>query len=269
MCVVSHLVWSLVGASAYLGAIAGATGGVLDIGLVFPRQNETYAPMERFPFVFALQNAKLAENLRPLIELNVLNASMSMLDKVVDREFDLIWANYSTEPYFVYGFADFRIEGPLRLLWKAWWRNCDESGDEVSIVSNSSDRFVVNFDIRQGAPTADVVATTAEEDTCPGLTIEVTDKTHDVPEPLSGINKQWGMCAVVASSSPTPTANPCRVKIDEATVESMKATELERWCRKAYPPPDCPEKDQAVQKLAIAGGATFAAVLGVAAFLFA
>ncbi|KFA71137.1 hypothetical protein S40288_10932 [Stachybotrys chartarum IBT 40288] len=143
MHLISHAVWCL-------------------MGVVFPRQNETYAPMERFPIVFALQNAELAKHLQPLIKLDVLNGSMTMLDKINERNFDLEWANYSSEPYLIYGFMDFEIEGPLKLLWTAWWRRCDESGDEVRIISNSSDQLWVDFDIREGAQKADLVAATAE-----------------------------------------------------------------------------------------------------------
>ncbi|KEY72266.1 hypothetical protein S7711_00265 [Stachybotrys chartarum IBT 7711] len=269
MHLISHAVWCLMGASAYLGFITYAANGVLDIGVVFPRQNETYAPMERFPIVFALQNAELAKHLQPLIKLDVLNGSMTMLDKINERNFDLEWANYSSEPYLIYGFMDFEIEGPLKLLWTAWWRRCDESGDEVRIISNSSDQLWVDFDIREGAQKADLVAATAEG-TCPapvGVAVNVTDKTHDVPEPLSGQNIQYGTCAVVASSSPPPTSNPCRIRIDRATVESMEANELARRCRRLNPPTDCPAEDRAVQQLAVAGGATLAAALSVAASL--
>ncbi|KZL88324.1 hypothetical protein CI238_08249 [Colletotrichum incanum] len=272
MYLVSHTVWSLLGASAYLGAIANSADGVLDIRMVFPRQNETYAPMEKFPIIFALQNANLAKHLQPLIQLDVLNGSMTMLDKVNERMFDLQWANYSSEPYLLYAFMDFETEGPLKILWAAWWRHCDESGDEVRIISNSSDKLWVDFDIKEGAQKADLVAATAKEEKCPahvGVAINVMDKTHNVPEPLSGQNKQYGTCAVVAPSSPTPTSNPCRVKIDKATVESMEANELDRRCRRLNPPANCPEEDQATQQLAVGGGATLATALGAAAFLLA
>lgn len=272
MRIVSSAIWSLVGASAYLGATANAADSVLDIGVVFPRQNETYAPMERFPIVFALQNAELATHLKPLIELAVLNGSMSMLDKVNERTFRLQWANFTSEPYLVYASLDFRIEGPLKLLWSAWWRKCDESGDEVRIVRDNSTNLWVDFNIEEGAQQADVVAVTAREEECPahvGVAINVTDETHEVPESLSGVNELSGTCAVVDSSSPTPESNPCRVQIDNAAVESMEAEELEWRCSSVNPPAYCPEEDHALQQLAVAGGAIFAAVLGVAAFLLA
>lgn len=272
MRLISRAVWSILGASACLGAIANAVDDVLDIGVVFPRQNETYAPMERFPIVFALQNAALADNLKPLIEFVVLNGSMSMLDVVNERTFRLQWANYTTEPYLVYAFLDFRIEGPLKLLWSVWWRKCEQSGEVVEIIRDNSTGLWVDFKISDGAQQADLVAATAREEQCPahvGLAINVTDETHDVPEPLSGVNTLHGICAVVGSSSPTPDSNPCRVRIDRAAVESMEAEELDRRCGSLSPPADCPEQNHGFEQLAVAGVATFGAVLGAAAFLLA
>ncbi|KAL2285878.1 hypothetical protein FJTKL_07577 [Diaporthe vaccinii] len=139
-------------------------------------------------------------------------------------------------------------------------------------MRDNSTKLWVDFSIEEGAQTADVVAATAREEECPahvGVSINVTDETHEVPEPLSGVNELSGTCAVVDSSSPTPESNPCRVQIDNAAVESMEAEELERRCSSVNPPADCPEEDQALQQLAVAGGAIFAAVLGAAAFLLA
>lgn len=49
----------LTGVAAGLGAIVSASG-VLEVDLVFPH-NDTYAPTEWFPIVFAFQNAELAQ----------------------------------------------------------------------------------------------------------------------------------------------------------------------------------------------------------------
>lgn len=273
MHLVPHTVWSLVAVSAYLGAIGNAADDVLDIGIVFPRQNVTYAPQERFPIVFALQNAELAKHLQPLIEIYVWDANNTMLN----WKEDLVWANYSTEPYLVYAFPDFETESPFKLRWTASWRKCDKGRDvfgdeEVIITWNNTRKFWLDFNLKQGAQKADLVAATAKEETCSpgfGVALNVTDETHDVPE-LSSLESYYsGTCAVVASSSPTLTSNPCKVNIDKATVESMEANELERRCSRLYPPPDCPEEDQAIQHLAVAVGATFAAAFGAAAFLLA
>ncbi|KAA8649670.1 uncharacterized protein ATNIH1004_002341 [Aspergillus tanneri] len=57
----------LVGVAVGLGAIVGASG-VLEVDLVFPR-NETYAPTDYFPVVFALQNAERARYLKSQLKL--------------------------------------------------------------------------------------------------------------------------------------------------------------------------------------------------------
>lgn len=61
MHLVSHAIWSFVCLLACLGSVVNAAGE-LEIGVVFPR-NETYAPTDNFPIVFALQNAELAKHL--------------------------------------------------------------------------------------------------------------------------------------------------------------------------------------------------------------
>lgn len=277
MHLVSRVVWSLMGTLACFGAFGKAAAGVLDIGVVFPRQNETYAPMERFPVIIALQNAQLATYLNLLVQFNIYNGSMTMLDSIDGREFDLQsanYTNYNTEPYLLYAFMDFRNEGPLKLRLEAWWRQCDMSGEEVSITTDNRTNLWVDFDIREGAQTADLVSATAQEEACPthvGAAINVTDETHDVSVFNQGNRHLTGNCSVVDSSTPTPDSNPCRVRIDEAAVESIEAEDLERRCSSEIwnPPPECPKKDQGLQQLSVASGATFVGVLAAVAFLLA
>ncbi|TKW48260.1 hypothetical protein CTA1_12966 [Colletotrichum tanaceti] len=58
---------------------------MLDISLIFPHQNKTYTLMQRFPVIFTLQNAKLAKHLKPIVNLNVLNRSMTMVEIINER----------------------------------------------------------------------------------------------------------------------------------------------------------------------------------------
>lgn len=279
MHLVSHTFWSLVGALAYFGPIANVAADVLDIGVVFPRQNETYAPSERFPVIIALQNAQLATHLTPIITFEVLNGSMTVSDKVGGGEFDLKWANYTNytdRPYLLYAFRDLRMEGPLWLGFEAVWRMCNQTREgELYITTNHTERreLWVDFAIREGAQTPDLIAATAEEAECPphvGVAINVTDETHDVSyNPVR--QRLKGTCSVVDSSSPIPGSNPCRVKIDQAAVESIEAEDLEWRCtHQGWDLVEgCPEKGHALQQLVVAGGVTFAAVLAAIAFLIA
>jgi hypothetical protein len=259
MRLVSRACWSLGGSLACLGAVVNAAG-VVDIGVVFPRNNETYAPTDKFPIVFAVQNAELAKHLRPSIYSLIRNGSR--LEGVFGYLIrDLTYANYSSEPYFAYSYENIDTEGRHLLSFTISWQSCDESGDQVAILSNTTS-FGVNFNIKRGAQEVDLVAATANEETCSakgGVAINVTDEIHDVPAVW---RQPAGTCAVLASSSPTPTANPCRVKIDAAVAASMSASWHAELCKLRNPPADCP-KENSVQQLAVAGVANFAAAFGV------
>ena len=103
------------GASAYLGAVVRAAG-VLDIGLAFPRANETYERTNDFPIVFALQNPKLAEYLKPTIWFRILNMTGD-IETLVDSTHELNWTSASEDdPYSLWGHLRVEGEGRLRLL---------------------------------------------------------------------------------------------------------------------------------------------------------
>ncbi|KAL2132723.1 hypothetical protein VTI74DRAFT_3433 [Chaetomium olivicolor] len=182
MHLVSHAaVWFLVGTLACLGAVNAA--GMLEIDVVFPRSNETYAPTEYFPIVFALQNAKLARHLEPIIYSFVRNGSD--LETFGDGRHDLTYANYSSEPYFVYHHENITTEGPYELFTTAVWQSCNKSGDQVSILGNDIN-FSIHFTIKRGGQEVDLVAATANDKTCSaenGVAINVTDETYEVPPP--------------------------------------------------------------------------------------
>jgi hypothetical protein len=263
MRLVSRACWSLLGSLACLGAVVNAAG-VVEIGVVFPRNNETYAPTDKFPIVFAMQNAELAKHLRPSIYSLIRNGS-HLEGAFGHSTRDLTYANYSSEPYFVYHYESIDTEGPHLLSFAISWRSCDEGGDQVTILSNTTS-FGVDFTIKKGAQEIDLVAATENDETCSakeGVAINVTDKTHDVPV----VWKQpAGTCAVLASASPTPTANPRRVKIDAAVAASMSASLHAALCKLGNPPADCP-KENAVQQLVVAGVASSAAAFGAIGFL--
>ncbi|KZL64738.1 hypothetical protein CT0861_12047 [Colletotrichum tofieldiae] len=212
-------IWSLVGATAYLGTIASAAS-VLYIGLVFPRSNETYELTDEFPIVFAFQNASLSKHLEPSVWFQILNSSNFDWNVIGDTRFQLSSANFSddgSEPYFL------------------------RAHREID----------------------------ADDEECPdqGLALNLTDETRKIPTHPTPRRKGPDTCAVLASSSPTPTANPCRVKIDQAVIESMGAVDVEKSCSVLSPPAECPGTDQAVRSLAIANVVSFAAVLGAGTLL--
>ncbi|KAJ5219643.1 hypothetical protein N7468_008847 [Penicillium chermesinum] len=196
-----------------MGTIINASN-ILEVDLIFPR-NETYAPAELFPIIFAIQNPERARYLTP-------------------------------ELTYVHGF---------------------ESDPETAyMISNYSTRST-SFTLQSSAPKVDLVAGTAKE-TCPteyGITINVTDKLMQVPLEVSWT---WGSytnntCAVVASSGPTPTSDPCRVNIDKTIAASMEASLHTSLCNSLDPPSYCvDDKESAAQQVAVAGISCLLAAIG-------
>jgi hypothetical protein len=263
---------------ACLWAVVDAAG-VLEIDLLFPR-NETYAPHTRFPVIFALRNPHLAQHLRPEINWVILNASRSDPTSVrlADGKHRFFWTNETTqEPYFLYHFPNLRShEGPVHLGWWANWISCNLSSSEPAFEVGETELLTLNIDftVKSGGQSVDLVAATArnDEETCaqPGVAINVTDETRWVPDdPLDIHDYGDETCAVLASSSPTPTANPCHVEITSAAAESIWASLAADWC--LYKPAndtsfDC-AKYNAAERLTVAGVACLAAAFGAVGYL--
>jgi hypothetical protein len=268
---------SLVVLLACLTTVVEAAG-VLEIDVVFPR-NETYAPSRWFPVVFAFRNAQLAQHLRPRIVWSIRNASNLLQTAPEGRSHDLSETNWtSQEPYFVYHFADLEAyEGRGQLFWWANWVSCDLSGSEPAFKVNVTEpsQRSLEFTIKSGGQAVDLVAATANNDaTCaqPGVAINVTDETRwvsDVHLEAQGYGDLT--CAVLASSTPTPTANPCQVEINSAAAASMWASLTARRCQSrgandTLAGLDCPT-DNGAERLAVAGVACLAAALGALGYL--
>ncbi|KAH6620180.1 hypothetical protein C7974DRAFT_426380 [Boeremia exigua] len=258
---------TLVGASGYLPAVAIAAS-VLDIGLVFPRTNVTYSPSDVFPIVFAAQNSKLAEHLKLSIWYQVLNMTGD-IDLLVDSIHEFDWISASEhDPYLLWSPLRLGGESKLRVLWNLHWTSCNQTQQEVILTRNSTDNFLVDFEIKASGQEVDIVAATNNNGNSAnclngGVGIDVTDKTLEAATELLAHET----CAVLNSSSPTPISNPCKVKIDKATVESMAAVDLEKNCRGFNQPSECPKSGLANHRFAIAGVSTVAAAFGAALFL--
>ncbi|KAL8364560.1 hypothetical protein RB595_003716 [Gaeumannomyces hyphopodioides] len=271
-------VWSLAGAAACLGSMADAAG-VFDVGLVFPRANETYEPAEEFPFVWALQNARSAGLLQPEFGFRLVNQSNRSAEALAVDVFQrhLNLSDFADkESGLVLFWTHVRLdgEGPVGMLWSAHWLECKAKppgrpDDRSDTSVNRSSTFAVDFSLKKGGKKADLVAATAANaGECPdrGFALRVTDKTEDV----RSFNYPDSRCAVVDSSSPTPPANPCRVKIDEAVVASMEATAFKTKCSMTWGKPDnCPKEDHAMRQFATAGTAALSAAFGALYFAVA
>ncbi len=268
MRLLSRATWSLAVFLTSLGAIVDAAG-ILEVDLLFPRKGETYAPTDSMPVVFAFQNAELARYLNPVITYYL--QRQSPYGDVKAYEHDLRWTTNLAghEPYFAYTFFNnFTTQGNWRMSWDLFWQSCDEHAGpyDRNIIGNFSGD-IVEFTIKNDGRAVDLVAATTNNGTCPreyyGVAINVTDTTMSVKPEVNWRGNDT--CVVVASSSPTPTADPCRVKIDSDIAASMFAA---KSCHSLNPPADCPSESVA-QRMVVAGVACLAAAFGALGFLLA
>ena len=265
----SRVSWSLVASLACFAVAVNATdGGVLEASLVFPR-NETYAPTDSLPIVFAFQNAELAEHFNFDLYYTIRNATDIWSNETVSFFQNLEWANLSSaEPYFASTFYrdKFLVEGRWELLWQLTWGACREEDAIMRAPPRVSNMTLggIDFTIKRGAQVMDLVAGTANDKPCtegPGLAVNVTGEVKHDP--------RNNACAVVVSSS-TPTPNPCRVSIGSATAASISASYTARACNVnvTFPPDFCPTKeDSSSERLVVAGMVSLAAVFGAFGFL--
>ncbi|CAG8893423.1 unnamed protein product [Penicillium egyptiacum] len=264
-------------ASWLLAACMGTTinaSNILEVDLVFPR-NETYAPTEWFPVVFAVQNPERARYLNLGLEYILWNLDDS--NDVRPFTHELRWANWTDKnPYLAHEFTGmFRNEGRWKVTWTLMWESCNEYAfenhrDVRNMISNMTS-WSTWFTTQSTAPKVDLVAATANK-TCLGqygMAINVTDKTMQVPQGVtwSGGGYTNDTCVVVASSTQTPRPDPCRVDIDKTIVASMEASLKNRLCNWLDPPADCPKDDKnAGQQLAVAGVSCLLAAFGALGF---
>lgn len=255
--------------AACMGNIINASG-ILEVDLVFPR-NDSYVPTEKFPVVFAFQNAQRARYLNPSIQFLIWNLQTDDTSLTLSHEFG--WKNWTEDTYLAHKVMSFPDrEGRYKVSWTLYWASCDEDTFEnpdrmPRMIHNFTTTWATYFTIDNSAPKVDLVAATANK-TCPGeygVTINITDKTMNVP-----LSVQWSgragnndTCAVVANSTPTPTPDPCKVHIDKAAVASIEASVTARICRgiglQDY---GLKEEKNAATHLAVAGVSCFLAVVG-------
>ncbi|KAK0623974.1 hypothetical protein B0T14DRAFT_536659 [Immersiella caudata] len=238
--------------------VAVAAPGILEIDLIFPR-NETYAPMKLFPIMFAVKNAALAKQLSIGINLFIRNGTA----------FD------SSHTMFT-NILRLEVEGCYNLFATPTWVSCNSSSGPAQPMVNSTN-FNHFFTIKKGAPELDLVAATSDETACstqaapqPRVDSIVTDQSRDYPAdegPAFPDKYLAGTCAVLDTSSPTPTAEPYRVKMDSAATASISAVVRDLLCRGLKPPADCPKPNDAARPLAVVLAAGLGVVVGAAGFL--
>lgn len=254
-------------ACAWLVGVAATSSGILEGHQVFPL-NDTYAPMEYFPLIFAFKNSELLQFTAPWISFQIWDRDNNT-DTVITGSFDLSWKNFSIgDPYFAYhGYKHFNREGRWALVWQLVFTTCAEEPDMFTskkYINNGTEGFV-HFTTNNSAKQVDLVAATdngGSSDNCPinAISLNVT-KTRKVP--TRGWDGTGETCAVLASSSDIP--HPCGIKIDATSASSISAS-ITAWynCESTPRRIDCPienDKEDGTARTMVAGIALWVATM--------
>ncbi|KAJ5775863.1 uncharacterized protein N7511_000874 [Penicillium nucicola] len=197
---------------------ASATSGVIEVDLVFPR-NETYAPSTQMPVVFAIQNPHLVAPLNMRI-MYLITPPRDYINASSPSEFNMNSTSSSdSNPYFLYNTADSaRTEGTWELTWFVEYGRCTGSSGDIMFYPSNSTIDSMIFTTKSGAAKADLVAASAEETCATGIAAWNVTGAMDVE------GARWGgydTCAVVSEKSPWATVDPCAVKFDTAIASNI------------------------------------------------
>jgi len=199
----------------------------VEVDLVFPR-NDSFAPGQYLPIVFAIQNARAAPGLLFQLNAALYRDGANGTSTFIGNQ-GLTRTNYSTtsgtEPYFVVLTTNITnsTEGRFGLLWEVMTTNCSATLVEDQSPHNPTaqlSRFsnVTWFTLRNDARPPSLVTT---PESCP-VSMKAFNVSSTVPvqrEP--GNSWEDPVCAVLGDTPPQPS--PCAVKIDSTVASSLSA----------------------------------------------
>ncbi|ROW04030.1 hypothetical protein VSDG_00884 [Cytospora chrysosperma] len=228
---------------AYAGMSATQTTypTTVELDLVFPRDN-TYAPTELMPLVFAVQNSQAASSLGLTIDWQI--GRIGSADNLSFSGFwDLTSTNYSSDPYYIFTYTPLlnETEGDFKMLWYVYAANCSSSGStDPSFWSGNK---YVTFTLQNGAQQPDLVAATGPE-TCATMPNQTFNVVETLPQQIDPGESGRNSCAVLAE--PSPTANPCAVPLGTAQASSISAGITASACAGSHPDltTGCPQPSQ-------------------------
>ncbi|KAF5629024.1 uncharacterized protein FTJAE_8663 [Fusarium tjaetaba] len=255
--------------------------GILDFGLVFPRNESTFVPSLMTPFVFSFRNPELIPILQPYAIYkiyNYSNTSQFIFDGRLDSRQVNISANHDPHLEVLYHrYLD--LEGKWLMTLTTGVRNCVEDryhyyNDSHYIDSNYTTTNIT-FTTKGPSGQVDLVAETSDKN-CSypvGLTIDVQN-TIKVPE---GDISADEMVAEVCAVEPLVTRADKCVAVPPAAASSIVAEMTWRVCGSIANRSEIPEswgckpldwKDDSIGVRIASGGTTLVAfLLGALAYI--
>lgn len=203
----------------------------VELDLVFPRENETYAPMAFFPFVWSVQNAAaglpdgfgvywyLYPNSSLDWTLSGYKSTPSPYVTSSEGDADVpdhIMHNTTASPFLFIDSLQYMQNSTTK--WLLGW--------EISFVGNcslnspipkrwSSGLIYIQFEIALGGKLPDILT---EPATCP-----TNPLTFEVQGTMSNMYVNLPQCLILSPEDKFPLGNPCAFEVDEAVAASVTA----------------------------------------------
>jgi hypothetical protein len=237
----SHTVWLLLALFTYW-ASAQTFPSIAEVNLLFPR-NDTYAPTVLMPVVFAIQNPPVAAPLNLALEWYLYQLTSSNITEAGNGFIIKSYLSASNPgPYYEYSsfYNLTTAEGTWLLFWVLSSDNCTQFPANASSIPGWLQGNKLIFTTKNGAQATDLVAATAD-DVCASAE-SFTFNVTGFEKVLVGSGNSVTTCAVVASTLPTPSPNPCAAQLNAAGASSILASLTANACSSPTPLVSCPVK---------------------------
>lgn len=218
---------ALLGLLALKPCVVQAAGGIVEVDLVFPR-NETYRT-GNIPILFAVRNSPLAVPMTIHIGWTLWETSPNKL--LTDSGIRELHCDElgKTDPFFTVERANpaktTDAEATWVLLWSVQSQNCTAAGG----VSQLGQSQQLAFTTKKGAQEPDLLQGKAACARSPGITFNVTDTIG-----IAGSsNYGRASCNVLAPGDP-PAADVCALELGPAVAATMSERPMDpHWCSSA------------------------------------
>lgn len=251
-------IWTTCTIAACLGGLTAAaendTFGFLEMDLVFPRNDATYAPFSEsyMPAIFAFQNftdtLRLANAFRPRLSYSIWDRNNES-NIVKKADFDLwgyLVSSYQPNKLWYEHHNIAGVEGTWQMNWTARWHTCE--GGAENFTSTQS----IVFSTKSSAGDFDLVAATNNQTRC------AKADGMGVAWNISAMRGKPGdMCAEMSTQVATPT--PCKIRVDPAEAGRIWRNAPET-APSARPTPS-PEVQSGADKLFVGKTASWLALL--------
>jgi hypothetical protein len=212
----------------------------LEVDLIFPR-NDTYAPTVLTPVVFAVQNPQ-GLDLHLTVDWSIIGVGQNYN---ATGDTGILHVNSGDIPYLAYSpCPELNVEGTWAISWYVTVNNCSQASNSTNDVQfqRRDVQFQmtgVSFTTKNGTQQPDLTAATAD------TVCASNSNGSSYAFNITGFQDLRNACESIAPTQapfPTPTPNPCGVKINPSTASSISSAMTSRLCAINAPELTCPPK---------------------------